>query len=98
MKTRNGLFADVPENLWNDWHWQVANRAETVEDLKKYMNVKESIARIRRIGEDKVACVKRGVVMPEDHCGAFKYDALKRVPPRPMKLDTDKLREEDFQL
>ena len=35
MKTRNGLFADVPENLWNDWHWQVANRAETVEDLKK---------------------------------------------------------------
>ena len=46
-----------------------------------------------RIGEDKVACVKRGVVMPEDHCGA-----LKRVPPRPMKLDTDKLREEDFQL
>ena len=27
MKTRNGLFADVPENLWNDWHWQVANRA-----------------------------------------------------------------------
>ena len=52
----------------------------------------------RRIGEDKVACVKRGVVAPEDHCGAFKYDPLKRVPPRPMKLDTDKLREEDFQL
>ena len=51
-----------------------------------------------RIGEDKVACVKRGVVMPEDHCGAFKYAPLKRVPPRPMKLDTDKLREEDFQL
>ncbi len=39
MKTRNGLFADVPENLWNDWHWQVANRAETVEDLKKYMSL-----------------------------------------------------------
>ena len=39
MKTRNGLFADVPENLWNDWHWQAANRAETVEDLKKYMNL-----------------------------------------------------------
>ena len=39
MKTRNGLFADVPENLWNDWHWQVANRAETIEDLKKYMTL-----------------------------------------------------------
>ena len=51
-----------------------------------------------RIGEDKLACVKRGVVRPEVHCGAFKNDPLKRVPPRPMKLDTDKLREEDFQL
>ena len=39
MKTRNGLFADVPEELWNDWHWQVDNRAETVEDLKKYMTL-----------------------------------------------------------
>ena len=27
MKTRNGLFADVPEEKWNDWKWQVANRA-----------------------------------------------------------------------
>ena len=36
MKTRNGLFADVPENLWNDWHWQVAsNRAETIEDSEE---------------------------------------------------------------
>ena len=39
MVTRNGLFADVPEQLWNDWHWQVENRAETVEDLKKYMTL-----------------------------------------------------------
>lgn len=46
MKTRNGLFADVPENLWNDWHWQVANRAETVEDLKKYMNLTPTRRRV----------------------------------------------------
>ena len=39
MVTRNGLFADVPEQLWNDWHWQVENRAETVDDLKKYMTL-----------------------------------------------------------
>ena len=39
MITPNGLFADVPDNLWNDWTWQVANRAETVEDLKKYMTL-----------------------------------------------------------
>ncbi len=39
MKTRNGLFADVPAELWNDWRWQVRNRAETVEDLKKLIEI-----------------------------------------------------------
>ena len=39
MKTRNGLFADVPEEQWNDWHWQVRNRAETLDDLKKIMTL-----------------------------------------------------------
>ena len=36
MKTKNGLFADVPEEKWNDWHWQVANRATTVQKLEEY--------------------------------------------------------------
>ena len=39
MVTRNGLFADVPEQLWNDWHWQLANRIETLEELKQYINL-----------------------------------------------------------
>ena len=45
-------------------------------------------ARGSHISDDKVACVKRGIVLPEDRCSAFKYDPLKRVPPRPMKLET----------
>lgn len=36
MKTRNGLFANVPETEWNDWHWQVAHRATTVQKLEEY--------------------------------------------------------------
>lgn len=36
MKTRNGLFADVPAEQWNDWKWQVKNRIETLDDLKQY--------------------------------------------------------------
>ena len=39
MKTRNGLFAEVSEQDWNDWKWQVQNRIETVEDLKKHINI-----------------------------------------------------------
>ena len=51
-----------------------------------------------RINDEEVACVKRGIVAPEYHCGGFRYDPLKRVPPRPIKLDTGKLQEADFSL
>ena len=36
---RKQLFPNVSDADWNDWHWQVANRAETVEDLKKYIDL-----------------------------------------------------------
>ena len=38
---KNGLFRDVPDELWNDWHWQVKNRVETLEDLKQYLTLTE---------------------------------------------------------
>ena len=50
------------------------------------------------INEREVACVKQGVVPMEHHCRSFRYDPLKRVPPRPAALDTSKLREQDFTL
>lgn len=39
MKTPCGraLFADVPDEQWNDWKWQVKNRIETLDELKKYI-------------------------------------------------------------
>ena len=48
--------------------------------------------------EREVACMKRGIVPVEHHCRAFKYDPLKRVPPRPASLDTHQLNESDFSL
>ena len=50
------------------------------------------------INEREVACVKRGIVPMESSCRSFRYDPLKRVPPRPVKLDTVPLSKEDFQL
>ena len=49
-----------------------------------------------RISDTQVACVKRGIVACEHRCGAFRYDPLKRVPPRPVKLSEKKA--EDFTL
>ena len=40
LKSRmNGLFTNVPDSDWNDWGWQVRNRIETLEDLKKYVKL-----------------------------------------------------------
>jgi hypothetical protein len=51
-----------------------------------------------RISEREVACVKRGVVPAEHHCRAFRYDPLRREPPRPASLDTAELGEQDFRI
>ena len=50
------------------------------------------------IGADQVAFRRRGVVSAGEHCASFRYDPLKRVPPRPVKLATDTLKKEDFEL
>ena len=49
------FFAHVPDEQWNDWKWQVKNRVETLEELKKYIDltpeeeegVRESLKSIR---------------------------------------------------
>jgi len=33
------LFPEVTDEQWNDWKWQVKNRIETLEDLKKYVKL-----------------------------------------------------------
>ena len=34
---RKELFPNVSDKDWNDWTWQVRNRIETVDQLKKYL-------------------------------------------------------------
>lgn len=55
-------------------------------------------ARGAKLNAHSVMCIKRGVVAAEDHCKSFRYDPLKRVPPRPMPPDFSKLTDEDFAL
>ena len=50
------------------------------------------------LDEDKILCSKWGVVSPGDHCGSFKYDPMKRVPPKPLAASFAHLRDEDFTL
>lgn len=50
------------------------------------------------ISEREVICLRRGLVMAEDSCRRFRYDPLKRVPPRPASLEIGRLRKEDFSI
>jgi lysine 2,3-aminomutase len=36
---RKKMFPNVPDEQWNDWKWQVKNRIETLEELKKYIKL-----------------------------------------------------------
>lgn len=47
---------------------------------------------------DKVMCVKKGIVSAAGSCRRFRYDPLKRVPPKPLAARFDHLRDEDFVL
>ena len=55
-------------------------------------------ARGAALDGENVLCPKRGVVPRAGHCRSFKYDPLKRVPPKPALPDFSKLRDEDFVL
>lgn len=32
-------FPNIPDEKWNDWQWQMDNRIETIEELKKYITI-----------------------------------------------------------
>lgn len=36
---RKELFPNVTDEQWNDWKWQVKNRIESLDELKKYINL-----------------------------------------------------------
>ncbi|MBP1737410.1 MAG: hypothetical protein H6Q60_1291 [Oscillospiraceae bacterium] len=50
------------------------------------------------LDSETVMCTRKGVMPSEGHCRGFRYDPLKRVPPRPAAPDFSKLRDEDFTL
>jgi len=37
VNRRSEIFSDATDEQWNSWKWQVKNRIETVEELKKYI-------------------------------------------------------------
>ncbi len=55
-------------------------------------------ARGTQLEDGTVLCVKKGLRQGDDPCRRFRYDPLKRIPPKPKALDPDRYGEEDFSL
>ncbi len=55
-------------------------------------------ARGVRLGDQSVGCRRCGVVPADYHCRAFRYDPMKRIPPRPVAPDPEKHAREEFSL
>lgn len=50
------------------------------------------------LNEEQVACLKKGIVSAAGSCRKFRYDPLRRVPPKPLRADFSKWKDEDFVL
>ena len=49
-----------------------------------------------RIDDNEVACPRKGIVPAGGSCRRFKYDPLKRIPPKPGQLVMKNVNDEDL--
>lgn len=52
----------------------------------------------RKVNDEQVICEKQGIVPAGHHCRRFRYDPLKRIPPKTKAQDFSKYEEKDFSL
>ena len=46
VSKRAAVYADVPDEKWNDWRWQLSHRLNTVEEIDSLM---EAIIRVKQM-------------------------------------------------
>ncbi len=83
---RKQLFPDVTDEQWNDWKWQVKNRIETLEELKKYVNLsaeeEEGVKQTLKTLRMAITPYYLSLINPDD-----PHDPIRRQwVPRPIRL------------
>ncbi|GAB6154558.1 lysine 2,3-aminomutase [Desulfosporosinus burensis] len=79
MRTRQDLskWSQVPDQQWNDWHWQISQRVTTVEELKEVIPLTEAeetgIAQCLETLRMAVTPYYASLINPDDpHCPVRK--------------------------
>jgi lysine 2,3-aminomutase len=42
VSKRAPIYADIPDEKWNDWRWQLSHRLNTAEDIEKVLPLTDS--------------------------------------------------------
>ncbi len=45
VSKRAPIYADVPDEKWNDWRWQLSHRLNTAEEIEKVLPLNELSAK-----------------------------------------------------
>lgn len=67
---RKRMFPNATDSEWNDWKWQVRNRIETLDELKKYINLtkeeEEGVAKSLKTLRMAITPYYLSLINPED--------------------------------
>lgn len=67
---RKRMFPNATDSEWNDWKWQVKNRIETLDELKKYINLtkeeEEGVAKSLKTLRMAITPYYLSLINPED--------------------------------
>jgi len=85
---RKKMFPNVTDEQWNDWKWQVKNRIETLDELKKYISLtpdeEEGVAKSLQTLRMAITPYYLSLVDPEDRNCPVRKQAI------PSGLETHK--------
>ncbi len=79
-EARKRMFPNVTDEQWNDWKWQVKNRIETLDELKKYINLtpeeEEGVAKSLQTLRMAITPYYLSLVDPEDRKCPVRKQAI----------------------
>ena len=74
------MFPDVTDEQWNDWKWQVKNRIETLEDLKKYVSLtaeeEEGVKQTLKTLRMAITPYYLSLINPDDPCDPIRRQCI----------------------
>lgn len=77
---RKKMFPNVTDEQWNDWKWQVKNRVETLDELKKYISLtpeeEEGVAKSLQTLRMAITPYYLSLIDPEDRNCPVRKQAI----------------------